>query len=150
MTGLVLLAGVIALGLVLRVPGRMILTVLAALWAAFVLAHLIFAEGHPLRGAVGGSLAGWLGLGAVAAVVLSYRTGLRWLRAHAQPLPEPAPPPPAAAPKPGTLSPEELERYARHIFLREVGGTGQRRLKAALPGASVSGGGGGGHDRRGR
>ena len=34
----------------------------------------------PLRGAVGGSLAGWLGLGAVAAVVLSYRAGLRWLR----------------------------------------------------------------------
>lgn len=132
MTGLVLLAGVIALDLVLRVPGRLILTVLAALWAAFVLAHLIFAEGHPLRGAVGGSLAGWLGLGAVAAVVLSYRAGLRWLRAHAQPLPEPAPAlPQAALPKPGTLSPEELERYARHIFLREVGGTGQRRLKAA-------------------
>ena len=30
-----------------------------------------------------------------------------------------------------TLSPEELERYARHIVLREVGGPGQQRLKAA-------------------
>jgi adenylyltransferase/sulfurtransferase len=29
------------------------------------------------------------------------------------------------------LSDEELERYARHIVLREVGGVGQRRLKAA-------------------
>ncbi len=29
------------------------------------------------------------------------------------------------------LSPEELERYARHIVLREVGGPGQARLKAA-------------------
>ena len=30
-----------------------------------------------------------------------------------------------------TLSAEELERYARHIVLREVGGPGQQRLKAA-------------------
>ena len=29
------------------------------------------------------------------------------------------------------LSDDELERYARHIVLREVGGVGQRRLKAA-------------------
>ncbi len=29
------------------------------------------------------------------------------------------------------LSPEELERYARHIVLREIGGPGQARLKAA-------------------
>ena len=30
-----------------------------------------------------------------------------------------------------TLSDDELERYARHIVLREVGGVGQARLKAA-------------------
>ena len=30
-----------------------------------------------------------------------------------------------------SLSNEELERYARHIVLREVGGVGQRKLKAA-------------------
>lgn len=29
------------------------------------------------------------------------------------------------------LSPDELERYARHIVMREVGGPGQARLKAA-------------------
>lgn len=29
------------------------------------------------------------------------------------------------------LSPEELERYARHIVMREVGGPGQAKLKAA-------------------
>src|SRR5919198_842577 len=29
------------------------------------------------------------------------------------------------------LSPEELERYARHIVLREVGGPGQAALKGA-------------------
>lgn len=31
----------------------------------------------------------------------------------------------------GMLSPEELERYARHIVLREVGGPGQNALKRA-------------------
>ena len=30
-----------------------------------------------------------------------------------------------------TLSEEELERYARHIVLREIGGPGQQKLKAA-------------------
>lgn len=32
---------------------------------------------------------------------------------------------------PPHLAPEELERYARHIVLREIGGAGQRRLRAA-------------------
>jgi len=31
----------------------------------------------------------------------------------------------------GTLAPEEIERYARHIVLPELGGAGQKRLKAA-------------------
>ena len=30
-----------------------------------------------------------------------------------------------------SLSPDEIERYARHIVLREIGGPGQNRLKAA-------------------
>ncbi|RMH53373.1 MAG: hypothetical protein D6686_00760, partial [Alphaproteobacteria bacterium] len=30
-----------------------------------------------------------------------------------------------------TLTPDELSRYARHIVLRELGGPGQARLKAA-------------------
>ncbi|WP_435163854.1 HesA/MoeB/ThiF family protein [Falsirhodobacter sp. 1013] len=29
------------------------------------------------------------------------------------------------------MTPEELQRYSRHILLREIGGTGQQRLKAA-------------------
>src|SRR5882724_12034155 len=40
----------------------------------------------------------------------------------------------ASAPKcykPHMLDPDELERYARHIVLREVGGPGQNALKRA-------------------
>ena len=29
------------------------------------------------------------------------------------------------------LTPEEIERYKRHLVLREVGGQGQQKLKAA-------------------
>ena len=29
------------------------------------------------------------------------------------------------------LQPEEIERYARHLVLRDIGGPGQARLKAA-------------------
>ena len=30
------------------------------------------------------------------------------------------------------LTPEEIERYKRHLVLREVGGQGQQKIKAAL------------------
>ena len=29
------------------------------------------------------------------------------------------------------LTPEEIERYKRHLVLKELGGQGQRKLKAA-------------------
>ncbi|MGR3468592.1 MAG: HesA/MoeB/ThiF family protein, partial [Shimia sp.] len=39
--------------------------------------------------------------------------------------------PPPSAPASGPFRDVELERYARHIVLREIGGTGQRALKEA-------------------
>jgi molybdopterin/thiamine biosynthesis adenylyltransferase len=42
-----------------------------------------------------------------------------------------------------SLTPQQLERYARHIMLREIGGPGQQKLKAAsvtLVGAGALGG----------
>ena len=52
-----------------------------------------------------------------------------------------------------SLTPEQLERYARHIMLREIGGPGQQTLLNAHvalvglgalggPGGALSGGGG--------
>ena len=45
--------------------------------------------------------------------------------------PSPVPLPAQLVEKSGKFSPEELERYARHIMLREIGGPGQKALKGA-------------------
>ena len=36
-----------------------------------------------------------------------------------------------------SFSDAETERYARHLVLREIGGQGQQRLKAARPGIAI-------------
>jgi molybdopterin/thiamine biosynthesis adenylyltransferase len=58
-------------------------------------------------------------------LVFVYGMGLRALRRRA------ARKEPADKAKTGTFSGRELERYARHIVLREIGGPGQKRLKNA-------------------
>ncbi len=71
---------------------------------------------------VGGEFRGWFVLGVLAALVLVYRAGLSRVRGRVAPV---------AEAKAGTFSPVELDRYARHIMLREIGGPGQKSLKAA-------------------
>ncbi|WP_411572351.1 HesA/MoeB/ThiF family protein [Thioclava sp. A2] len=122
MLGGFLLLGVLALGLVMKAPLRMVAGVLAVLWLAFTASHLVLPAMHPVSRGIGGSLPAWIGLGVVAAIVLAYRAGLGHLRQRAVE--------PAAAPT-GTFSEAELDRYARHILLREVGGPGQKKLKNA-------------------
>jgi molybdopterin/thiamine biosynthesis adenylyltransferase len=113
------------LGHLLRSPVRLRLTMIGFLWLAVVGLHLVLPDGHPLRLATGTSAQVWLVLGGVLAFVLGYRSLLGRLRARADKTvaPDPAPP--------GKMSAPELERYARHIMLREIGGAGQKRLKAA-------------------
>lgn len=122
---LLLILAILAFALAFRLSRRMTGGLLAGLWAAGVLAHLALPAGHPLLLQIGGSLAGWLVVGGVVVLALGYRAGLRWLQARARPVPVAE-----TAPK-GGFAPAELERYARHIMLREVGGPGQARLKAA-------------------
>lgn len=110
-------------GHLLGVPLRLRLVLLAVLYVAVVSVQIVLPEGAPLRAATGGRAEPWLALAAVLVLLLAYRTGLARLRARAAP--------PATAPVSGGFAEVELERYARHIMLREIGGTGQRRLKAA-------------------
>ena len=128
MTGLILLAVIAALGWKLRAPAGLVWGTLAILWGAFVLVHWLFPDpAHPLPALIGGTLPGWVGLGVVAALVQAYRWGLARLRARAVTPDAPAPEPSVDGP----FSQAELGRYSRHLLLREIGGTGQRRLKSA-------------------
>lgn len=109
----------------LRAPLRLRLGLMGLLWLAVVALHLILPDGAPLRLATGGGLRPWLALAVVAALIWGYRSALQRLRRHAQARSDAAPTP---AP---LLSEVEVNRYARHLMLREIGGPGQKALKQA-------------------
>lgn len=99
--------------------------VLAAIWWGFLMVvHLPSQMEHPFARVVGGDFQGWAVFGLLGVGVLGYRVVLRAV--HRRKAPEPV-----AVPPSGTFREAELDRYARHIILREIGGPGQKRLKAA-------------------
>ena len=95
----------------------------ALLYLGILSIHMIFPASHPLTVATGGSLGEWVTLGFLGALVWIYSRGLKKLKGRVRPenLPNNADAP----------SSSELERNARHIVLREIGGPGQKRLKNA-------------------
>lgn len=118
------LAGVLyGIGALMGAPKRARWTMVFILYCAVLLAHLILPDSSPIRLATGESPALWLMVGGVAAMVLVYRAGLNWLRARAYQ--------PEDAMSDAPFSETELNRYARHIVLREIGGLGQKKLKDA-------------------
>ena len=122
---LAMAAALWGIGAVMGTPARLRFSMIAGLWVAVVLAQLALPAGNGLREATGGDARAWLALGAVAAVVLAYRAGLGALRRKAVAAES------KEAPRPDKFREAELDRYARHILLREIGGPGQKRLKAA-------------------
>lgn len=124
MLGLLLAMGVLLAGRVRRWPAGQVGGLLAGLLGILILIHSpLLPAGNPLARVLGGDLRGWLLLAVLSALVLAYREGLGRLRARVQP--------PAPVPAAPFLSDAEATRYSRHILLREIGGTGQRRLKDA-------------------
>lgn len=121
---LILAGGLWGMGHALGAPARARWAMIGLLYLGILLALLALPQGHPLRQTLGGSLGEWLLVGGLLALIWSYRLGLRALRARARPAPAPAR-------TPGTFSQAELDRYARHIVLREIGGPGQKKLKQA-------------------
>lgn len=107
------------------VSRRALMSVQVVLFTAVFFFQATLPQGNALKEATGGSLTNWLILAGVAALIVAYRELLKRLRSrHTETLPET----PAST---STFKPEELDRYARHIVLREVGGPGQKKLKSA-------------------
>lgn len=124
MTGLVAFLVVAVLAVIFRPPPRLVLAGLCLVWVGIMAAVLLLPAGHSLREGLGGDWRPWAALGVAAALALAYRGILQALRARAVS-------PAMAIAQDAPFSDAELDRYARHIVLREVGGMGQRRLKDA-------------------
>ncbi|WFE73617.1 HesA/MoeB/ThiF family protein [Roseinatronobacter sp. S2] len=122
---LFLMAALWGLGWAMKAPVRARLWMIGLIYLAVVIAQLVLPETAALRMATGGTVQPWLVLGALAALGLGYSAILGRLRRRVK---DRTPPP---APQTDTFREAELNRYARHIVLREIGGTGQKKLKAA-------------------
>lgn len=125
-------AGLWFLGRAMGAPISARWMMIGLLYVAVLALHVVLPAGHPLRESTGGSPVFWLILGGAAGLVVLYRGVLGRLRDRAQAgeaalAAERA----GAAPARGPFSETELNRYARHIVLREVGGVGQKALKDA-------------------
>lgn len=126
---IILGAAIWGLGVWLKTPVQARLLMLGLLYIAVLFVQFALPDGHPLRETLGGEAAPWLILGAMAALVFAYRAVLLRIRARASEVQ--ADHTAATTAQTGPFSDDELERYARHIVLREVGGPGQKRLKDA-------------------
>jgi molybdopterin/thiamine biosynthesis adenylyltransferase len=120
---LLVAAALVACGVMLKVPRALILWGIGLIWLATFLAHALLPPDHALPRALGGDLRAWGFVGILTAAVLVYWAGFRKVKALARPA--------AVAASTGPFTPAELERYARHIVLHEIGGMGQRRMKEA-------------------
>ena len=111
------------LGAAFKAPVKARILMIGLLYVGVLALQIATPEGHPLREATGGSPDDWLAIGAVGLVVWGYSKGLTKLRKHVRPENK------STAPeRPSSV---ELDRNARHIVLREIGGPGQKRLKNA-------------------
>lgn len=115
------------LGMALKTPVSARWTMIGLLFVAVLALHVALPDGHPLRMATGESPALWLMLGAATGVIVAYRWLLVRIRAQAKKQEATKTP---SSPS-GPFNDTELNRYARHIVLREIGGAGQRALKDA-------------------
>ncbi|WP_299031297.1 molybdopterin-synthase adenylyltransferase MoeB [uncultured Sulfitobacter sp.] len=112
----------------MRTPRSARWTMIGLLLVLAIGVQLVLVDGHPLRQATGGSAALWLIVAGVGAVIAAYSRVIGRLRAQTGVDDEK----PAQAPaRQGKFSDVELNRYARHIALREVGGAGQKALRDA-------------------
>ncbi len=120
---LALAAGLWGLGSLFGAPRGLRISMIGLLWLAVVTAHFALPDGNSLRLATGRDARIWLILGGFASLAATYLAGLRWLKSRVVVA--------EVKGQPAAFRVAELDRYARHIMLREIGGPGQTKLKAA-------------------
>jgi molybdopterin/thiamine biosynthesis adenylyltransferase len=114
------------IGAVMKAPVSARVAMIAILYVGVLIAVAVLPVDTNLRQTLGGGVKEWLLLGGIVGVIALYRFALVWLKNRAAL--KVAPPPKNGA---TAFKPAELERYMRHIILREIGGPGQRKLKDA-------------------
>ena len=122
-----MIAALWVIGWVMKVPRAARWNMTAILLVAIMIAHVVLPDGHPFRMATGGDARLWAIIFGFGILVWGYRRILGALRARVRSDNRTGGDPVRS----DSFSPTELERYARHIVLREVGGVGQRALKDA-------------------
>lgn len=115
-------AAIWGIGRYMNAPTSARWTMIGLLYVIVLASTILFPEGHPGREIFGGSLAEWFAVGVIVAAVWAYREILGKLRTRVRPENKPVEVSQRDAP---------IERYARHIVLREIGGLGQRKLSEA-------------------
>jgi len=115
------------IGAIMKTPHQARWIMIGLLFVGVLIIHTVLPDGHPLREGTGGDARLWLLFLGFIALALVYRRGLNWLRARSNSAPVAEPEVPVVQP----MGDVELERYARHIVLREIGGPGQKRLHDA-------------------
>jgi len=118
------------IGHAMGTPKQARLYMIGLLFVAVLIVQFALPDGHPLRETTGGSADPWLILAGGAALIVAYRFVLRHLRGRAETI-EAARDAASDKPASGPFTDEEIERYARHITLPDIGGGGQLALKQA-------------------
>ena len=119
-----LAAGIWGVGALMKAPSSARWTMIGLLYVAVLAGHVVLPDGNAFRMATGGTAAPWLIFGGMAGLAWLYGLGLRRVRRRVV-----AQEAPVAAE--GIFGSTEIERYGRHIMLREIGGPGQKALKQA-------------------
>lgn len=121
---LVLVAGIWTLGHYMKAPRSARWLMICLLYVLVLALQVVLPEGNAVREVFGGSATEWAVVGVIGVLVWGYGIGLAKLRARVRPENRPQD-------RPATSPESGVERYARHIVLREIGGPGQKRLREA-------------------
>jgi len=122
---LILAASIWFIGRRAGLPAQARGLMIGLLYVAVLIAQIALPDGNPVRVMTGREPEPWILIGILGGVAYGYAQILKRVRARAGPGVQ------VEAPRPDTFSETELERYARHIVLREIGGPGQKRLRDA-------------------